>query len=85
MKLELLGNGTKAEKDERRAMIRSASPTLRLYREVLQSRLDKALLDTLSKVAYETPNWAYLQADAVGYARAYKEIIELLTLDQEEH
>lgn len=32
----------------------------------------------LNKKSYDTPNWAYLQADSVGYERALKEIIALL-------
>lgn len=32
-----------------------------------------------SKDSYANPNWAYLQADAVGYERALNEIISLLS------
>lgn len=28
--------------------------------------------------AYEAPNWAYMQADAIGYERALNEVISLL-------
>jgi len=28
---------------------------------------------------YESPNWALKQADSVGYARAYNEIISIIT------
>ena len=29
--------------------------------------------------AYQSPAWAYLQADAIGYERAMKEIISLIS------
>lgn len=31
---------------------------------------------------YESPSWAYRQADQNGYRRAYQEIYDLLTLDK---
>ena len=31
-----------------------------------------------SKVTYENPNWAYVQADAIGYERAISDIISLI-------
>ena len=32
---------------------------------------------------YDSPSWALRQADKIGYARALKEIIEILTIDSE--
>lgn len=45
--------------------------------------ISKAKADTLrssitSKDMYESPSWAYVQADAVGYERAINEIISLI-------
>lgn len=31
---------------------------------------------------YESPSWAYRQADKIGYQRALKEIIDILTVDE---
>lgn len=31
-----------------------------------------------SKLTYENPNWAYVQADAIGYERAISDIISLI-------
>ena len=53
----------------------------------LRKRLDKLLCDkinscredVLSKIKYESPSWAYVQADAVGYERALKEVISLIS------
>ena len=33
----------------------------------------------ISESAYESPNWAYQQADLCGYERALEEIISLLS------
>lgn len=33
----------------------------------------------VSESTYESPNWAYLQADLVGYQRALNEAISLLS------
>lgn len=35
--------------------------------------------ESISVDAYASPSWAYLQADTVGYERAMKEIISLLS------
>lgn len=58
------------------------------YKEsvVMRRRLRQLLLDKSevyareadSKATYDSPNWAYIQADRVGYARAIREIISLI-------
>lgn len=58
------------------------------YKEsvVMRRRLQQLLLDksdsyareTEAKATYDSPNWAYIQADRVGYARALREIISLI-------
>lgn len=32
---------------------------------------------------YDSPSWAYRQADKVGYTRALEEIITILTMDED--
>ena len=41
-------------------------------------------IENSSRAQYESPSWAYLQADNNGYARAYREMIELLSLTEED-
>ena len=57
----------------------ASSSNLRKRLEVLlqekQSSSQKAII---SKDAYDSPNWAFKQADAVGYQRALEEVISLL-------
>jgi ABC-type microcin C transport system permease subunit YejB len=31
-----------------------------------------------NKISYESPSWAYLQADRMGYERALRDIIDLI-------
>lgn len=53
---------------------------------VLRRRLVKMLNDKInasskegrSKLLYDSPNWALLQADQRGYERAFAEIIDLI-------
>lgn len=56
-----------------------ASPILRerLY-AILQGKRMKALDENVKDAGYDSPNWAYKQADNVGYMRALKEISDLL-------
>lgn len=57
----------------------ASSSHLRARLEVLlrekQIASQKAII---SKDAYDSPNWAYKQADNVGYLRAMEEIVSLL-------
>lgn len=46
--------------------------------EVLLEKAEVANRNARSKIAYDNPNWAYLQADNVGYERCLYEIIDLL-------
>ena len=45
---------------------------------ILEDKIETNRTASISKTSYDNPNWAYLQADAVGYERAMKEIISLL-------
>lgn len=46
--------------------------------KILQEAVDKSNNTSRSKLSYDNPNWAYLQADQRGYERALCEIIELI-------
>lgn len=49
--------------------------------EMLKIRIEESRRIMRSKSSYDTPNWAYLQADAVGYERALDEVCNLLNND----
>ena len=48
---------------------------LEVLEQVLKEELDKKLADA----GYESPSWAYRQADSVGYVRAIERVKGLLT------
>jgi hypothetical protein len=47
-------------------------------KELLEERSRSSHAGSISKDAYSSPNWAYLQADARGYERAISEILSLI-------
>ncbi len=49
------------------------------FATVLSKGLKAHKADQLKTSKYEVANWAYLQADSVGYQRAIEEVINLLT------
>ncbi len=58
----------------------AASPLLRRrVREMMDEKSESALKEGVSKEGYETPNWAYKQADLCGYLRALEEIKNLFS------
>jgi hypothetical protein len=46
---------------------------------LLEDKITAKRKETISKDAYASPSWAYLQADAVGYERALNEVISLIS------
>lgn len=60
-----------------------------LYKESLRirQRLNQMLVDIIEEKRkgqtleshYDSPNWAYHQADRVGYERAIRDVIELIS------
>ena len=55
------------------ALIRERLVTL------IQEKINAKRTKRVSEDEYSNPNWAYLQADKVGYERAMNEIISLLS------
>lgn len=46
--------------------------------KMLNDKIDASAKEGRSKVLYENPNWALLQADQRGYERAISDIISLI-------
>lgn len=65
------------EKDVRDEFASSAALRGRLIKLMLDKR-DYAITQNISDKNYDSPNWAYKQADLVGYMRALEEISDLL-------
>lgn len=73
-----LKKGTQEIKDVEEAFKASAflrRKMLEVLEEVLKAELDKKLSDA----DYDSPSWAYRQADSVGYVRAIERVKGLLT------
>lgn len=84
MRVELLAGLSEEDQVKRQQLLYACREALDVYREVLEARVKKAYEELTSKRLYDTPNWAYVQADLAGLTRAYREVIDLLTLDREE-
>lgn len=46
---------------------------------MLEEKIDASAKKTRSEAGYDSPNWAFLQADARGYERALSDVISLLS------
>ena len=53
--------------------------------QLLEDKIDASLSSARSKSSYDTPNWALMQADSVGYQRALQEVISLISSDAVEN
>lgn len=73
------GCKTKEEKDKVRQIIMSNRDGL----ERLQEILEPMLKETIPTVDYDSPSWAYKQADRNGYNRALTTVLELINLNKE--
>lgn len=73
----VLGLNETEEKDVRDEFNSSAALRGRLTK-IMQDMREKAITQNISDKGYDSPNWAYKQADLVGYMRALEEISDLL-------
>lgn len=48
-------------------------------RVLLEAKADEARKAVRSSNAYDNPNWALVQADAIGYEKALFEVISLIS------
>lgn len=74
---------TEEEKKKFELYVRGSGPLLDRLKELVnegEESLDKAEVDPTS---YDSPNWAYKQADRNGYRRCLQTFRKLLTLDQQ--
>lgn len=74
---------TKGTTPEKAAIIKadyvgSAGARIRLV-ELLQDKIRVSTTIKRKKEGYDAPNWAYAQADTIGYERALQEVISLIS------
>lgn len=70
---------TKEEKDKVRQTIFSNRESLDRLKEILQPMLK----DTPPTADYDSPSWAYKQADRIGFNRALNQVLDIINLDKD--
>jgi len=70
---------TKEEKDKVRQVLFSNKDGFDRLKEILEPMLKEAL----PTADYDSPSWAYKQADRIGYNRALTTVLDLINLDKE--
>lgn len=64
--------------EEMELAFRSASLLRKRLAQLLEDKQRRKVNASLNDKVYDSPNWAYKQADRQGYATAIKEILTLL-------
>lgn len=84
MKKSIIAGLTKEQAEEiSRDFVASAFLRKRLS-DILDQKISSKRSECTSKASYDSPAWAYYQADALGYERALKEVISLLSNEKSE-
>ncbi len=76
-------SGQEAPEELEKKLIEQRSLFARLHEILVEKELSN-YSSRLKKTNYEKSDWAHLQADAIGYARAIQEIKTLLTFTKED-
>lgn len=79
MKTVLFKGLNDQQKEELRGTFYHSAFLREQLKVILASKIKDSNAQVRSKDAYGVANWAYLQADAVGYERALTEVMSLLT------
>jgi hypothetical protein len=79
MKTVLLAGLTDDQKDEMRQTFAHSVVLRQQLTKILGKKIKDARSASTSRDAFGLANWAYLQADTVGYERALTEVISLLS------
>jgi hypothetical protein len=69
---------TPEESEEMKRDYGSAANFREHMTHILQDKIESSSRAGRSKEGYDSPNWAYLQADLCGYHRALTEVISLI-------
>ena len=75
------GLNEQEEKDLRAGLVASDT-VLRRLGQLLQEDLTVSAAAQLSGVQYESPSWAYQQADFIGQQRVYTKILRLINKEK---
>ena len=78
MKTAIIKGLNEQESEEMRQSFVHAAHLRKRIQKLLEEKINASNRIVRSKDSYSIPNWAFLQADAVGYERALTEVISLL-------
>lgn len=78
MKTSLLADLEPDQKDEFNKQFIAAHYVRKQLVNVLTKKYLSRDAEEMNKEGYDSPSWAYKQADSVGYKRAIRELISLL-------
>lgn len=67
------------DQDELKGDFLSSRLVRHRLKALLEDKINESVKGSRNKDSYESPSWAYLQADARGYERALSEIISLIS------
>jgi len=76
-------NGLTTEKKEEIKGAFNASGSIRMrLQKLLEDKIESKRKKNVLESSYDNPNWALLQADAIGFQRALEEVISLISDDK---
>lgn len=73
-------NLPKPEQEEFKKLVLGSRKVLDRVKEICYNTIQSGVLPSAED--YDNPSWAYKQADRNGYLRAYREILQLTSLDK---
>lgn len=71
-----------AEKEQFKKTVLASKIVLDRLQEICYNKIKNG--EKTSETDYDSPSWAYLQADRNGFLRAYREILTLLNVSDKE-
>ena len=81
MKKTWIVNVNKELAEEIRGNFKSSALIRERLTAILNERITSKRNEVMAKTSYESPSWAFYQADALGYERALNEVISLISND----
>lgn len=78
MKTSLLKGETRQRQTEIKQSFESGKLFIDKLKQVVKDKIDYSNKSSRSTLEYESPVWAYKQADYRGYERALEEVLSLL-------
>lgn len=70
--------GMELTKEELEAVLRSSNKGMAILKKILEDRLDATAKERSSKQGYDSPAWAYHQADLNGQERTLRMILDII-------